>query len=227
MLADIVNTMFLYKRPTIGPSLDIAVGDTIGVQEFFQQGLYLVQNMGPNIVYMRMHHDDGTLFTLAPAIPISGQDETSYDNTPTTEGTFSGGTGYNAADVITMSDGSVVTVDHETLNVVDQFTVDSANSVGGVSPTDVLTQVSVTPAGGSGFTLTLDTDNIELRLKEMPLFPYGSGDMSSIPIQIGLRDVKNVTSGIQGGHPPDLKYLHSVCAAGESATLRATRLTKD
>lgn len=130
MLADIVNTMFLYKRPTVGPSIDISVTQAAGVQEFFQQGLYLIQNMGPNIAYIRMHHQ---------------------------------------------------------------------------------------PSGGT-FTMTI---------KEMPLFPYGSYDMSQIPIQIGLRDVKNVGTGLQGGHPPDLKYLHHICATGETATLRATRLTKD
>jgi len=130
MLADIVNTMLLYKRPTIGVSLDISVSATAGVQEFFQPGLYIMHNMGPNIAYMRMYQEGGS---------------------------------------------SKATV------------------------------------------------------KDMPLFPYGSQDMSSVCIQIGLRDVKNIPAngGLGGGHPPDFKFLHHICATGETATLRATRMTKD
>lgn len=227
MLSDIVNTIKLYKRPTIGPSLDVAVADALGVQEFFAPGLYIIQNMGPNIAYVRMHHDDGASFDAFPSVLIDGQDETSYDNVPVTEGTFVGGAGYNIADVITLSDQSLVTVDAEAANVVTQFTVDSGPSVGGVIDPTTLTQLSVTPVGGSGFTLTAESDNIIIRLLQMPLFPFGSGENSAIHVQIGLRDIKNVTTGIQGGHPPDLKFLHHICAATETATLRATRLTKD
>jgi len=122
--------MFLYKRPTIGPSLDISVSDSAAVQEFFTPGLYIIQNMGPNIAFVRMHRE------------------------------------------------------------------------------------------GSGGTFTMT-------IKEMPLFPFGSQENSAVFVQIGLRDVKNVSSGIGGGHPPDLKFLHHMCDAGETATLRATRITKD
>jgi hypothetical protein len=58
-----------------------------------------------------------------------------------------------------MSDGTVVTVDLVATGVISQFTVDSTLSRG-AGAADVLTQVSVTPAGGAGFTLTLDTDNV-------------------------------------------------------------------
>jgi hypothetical protein len=92
-------------------------------------------------------------------IPVDQQDETSYDNSPTSEGTFSGGTGYANNDVITLSDGSTVVVDNQTATVVDQFTITSTTSRGAVS-TDTLTQVSVAPAGGTGFSVTLDTDNV-------------------------------------------------------------------
>lgn len=91
--------------------------------------------------------------------PTDAQDETSYDNSPTTEGAFVGGSGYAAADVITLSDGTTITVDNETATVVDQFTVDSSASTGAVAAA-TLTQSSVAPSGGTGFTLTPDADNI-------------------------------------------------------------------
>lgn len=90
--------------------------------------------------------------------PIDAQDETSYDNSPTTEGVFVGGTGHSAADVITLSDGTTVTVDNETAGVVDQFTLDTSASTG-ADAGDVLTQSSST-GSGVGFTLTPDTDNV-------------------------------------------------------------------
>lgn len=95
------------------------------------------------------------------SIPVDGQDETFYDNSPSTEGSFSGGTGYANNDVITLSDGTTVVVDSQSAGVVTQFTVTSRYSRGAVS-TDTLTQVSVTPAGGSGFSLTLDADNVQI-----------------------------------------------------------------
>ncbi len=91
--------------------------------------------------------------------PTDAQDETSYDNSPTTEGAFVGGGSYNVADVITLSDGTTVTVDAEAGNVVTEFTVDSSASTGAVAAT-TLTQSSVAPTGGTGFTLTPDADNI-------------------------------------------------------------------
>lgn len=90
---------------------------------------------------------------------IDAQDETSYDNSPTTEGTFAGGTGYAVSDVITMSDNSLVTVDTLSGSAVLTFTVDSSEAYTSVSGT-ANTQVSVLPTGGTGFTLTPDTDNL-------------------------------------------------------------------
>ena len=62
-----------------------------------------------------------------------------------------------------MSDGSLVTMDAVGgSGEVTQFTVDSsAATVGGGAVAGVaITQVSVAPAGGTGFILTPDTDNI-------------------------------------------------------------------
>lgn len=93
-------------------------------------------------------------------IPINAQDETSYDNSPTTEGTFSGGSGHASPDVITLSDGTDITVDAvDGGGGVTQFTVDSSSSTG-AAPGDTLTQSSTT-GSGINFDLTPDEDNIE------------------------------------------------------------------
>ena len=95
---------------------------------------------------------------------IVGQDETSYDNTPVSEGVFVGGSGFVSSPgaddgaTITLSDGSVITIDNVTAGVVDQFTV---SQIG----TSVLTAAatisqSATTGAGTGFTLTPDADNL-------------------------------------------------------------------
>lgn len=95
---------------------------------------------------------DGIIF-----IPIDQQDETSYDNSPTSEGVFNGGTGYTASDSLTGNDGTVVTVDAVGSGIVTQFTIDSSASKG------VRNGVAITFTGGTGnddFTITPDTDNL-------------------------------------------------------------------
>jgi hypothetical protein len=96
--------------------------------------------------------------TTPRTVPTDAQGETNYDSSPTTEGSFVGGTGHANSDVITMSDGSTVTVDNQTAGVVDQFTVDSSASTGAVSG-QTLIQTGST-GGGIGFTLTLGDSNI-------------------------------------------------------------------
>jgi uncharacterized phage protein gp47/JayE len=99
-----------------------------------------------------------TAFTLAgPTIPIDAQDETSYDSSPVTEGSFVAGTGYTAADTLTMSDGSVVTVNTVSTGFVVTFTVDSSLSRGADGG------AALTATGGTGaddFTLTPLADNL-------------------------------------------------------------------
>lgn len=51
------------------------------------------------------------------------QDETNYDNSPASEGTFSGGTGYNEGEVIIITGGASVRVDAVSSGVVTEFTV--------------------------------------------------------------------------------------------------------
>ena len=93
------------------------------------------------------------------AVLIQGQDETFYDGSPVTEGTFAAGTGHVALDTITLSDGSVITVDAVGGGgEVTQFTVTTANDATTFSTGDTLTQAS-TSGVGVGFTLTPGTDN--------------------------------------------------------------------
>jgi hypothetical protein len=99
------------------------------------------------------------IFDDSRGIPINAQTHADYDNDPVAEGTFVGGSGYNVNDVITLTDGTEVTVTAESSNVVTGFTVDSSGSDGTVQLDDTLTQDSVAPAGGTGFTLTVSHAN--------------------------------------------------------------------
>lgn len=99
---------------------------------------------------------------------IDGQDETSYDNSPTTEGTFAGGTGHAVSDVITVTNGTTVTVDAvDGGNAVTQFTVDATADTGGNAATNTLSQTGTT-GSGTGFSLTLDTDNLRTAANQGP-----------------------------------------------------------
>ena len=95
----------------------------------------------------------------SPSTVVDAQDETSYDNSPTTEGVFSAGFGYNPAETITLDNNIIITVDATNLSAVQDFTVDSTGQTGDVSSGTTLTQVS-TSGTGSGFTLTVDDDNV-------------------------------------------------------------------
>jgi hypothetical protein len=102
---------------------------------------------------------DSTVEGFDDQIIIDAQDETSYDNSPTTEGSFVGGTGHAVSDILTMSDGSLVTVDAVTTGEVTQFTVDSSGAVGSV--TGVANTQLLTDGSGTGFTLTPEVDNLQ------------------------------------------------------------------
>lgn len=101
-------------------------------------------------------------------------DETDFDNSPTTEGTFAGGTGHAAGDVITLSDGSEVTVETVSAGVVTEFTITNS-SMALASLGDTLSQSSTTGSGVS-FSLTLDQDSLSnIILLDYPeLYLYGA-----------------------------------------------------
>lgn len=90
---------------------------------------------------------------------VDGQDETSYDNSPTTEGTFTAGTGHDVNDVITLASGAAVTVDAVSGGAVTEFTVDSSgqSTNSGFAAAD---NQSNSTGTGTGFALTPDEDNI-------------------------------------------------------------------
>ena len=88
------------------------------------------------------------------------QDETDYDADPEVEGVIeAGGTGYVATDTITITGGTVITVDAVSSGAVTEFTVDSSADTGGHSPNDILSQTS-TSGTGTGFQLRVRQWNI-------------------------------------------------------------------
>ena len=106
----------------------------------------------PDSIYVN-EGDEGT------TIPFNQQDETAYNDSPVSEGTFTGGTGHAVSDVLILSDGTRVRVDAvDTIGGVTEFTI-SSNSSNGAAFNDTLTQ-STTTGAGTGFSLTLDTNNI-------------------------------------------------------------------
>jgi hypothetical protein len=99
-----------------------------------------------------------TVESFDDMILIDAQDETSWNNTPTTEGTFGGGSGHAVSDILTMSDGSLITVDAVSTGTVTQFTVDSSNAV--ASEIAVPNTQLATDGSGTGFSMTPDIDNL-------------------------------------------------------------------
>lgn len=87
---------------------------------------------------------------------IDAQTHTSYDNSPTSNGSFFGGlSGHAVNDLITLSDDTIIEVDAVSGGVVTQFTVDASRS-------KVFSGLRVqvdTDGAGNAFTLTPDTDN--------------------------------------------------------------------
>lgn len=89
-----------------------------------------------------------------------GQDETNYDNSPVAEGIFVGGTGHAATDVLTLTDGSTITVDAVSSGVVTEFTV-TTSGLGPVTSSTIILQLS-SDGSGVDFTLSPGGDNIRL-----------------------------------------------------------------
>ena len=121
--------------------------------------------------------DSGSTSYTGSGFIIDAQDETSYDNSPSTEGTFDGGTGHAVSDVITLRGGAEITVDAVSSGVVTQFTVSSRDSVGGRSAADVQDQISTT-GSGTGFSLTLDTDNLVTEIRSTYVLLDGDTDVN-------------------------------------------------
>ena len=152
----IVNSGGTATAPTGGyQTIDLNNGN--GAQPYYSGWTYGADTSGDGLKGMWEYHKD---LSGHGSVLVDAQDETSYDNSPTTEGSFTGGTGYSTSDSLTMSDGSTVTVDNQTGGVVDQFTVDATTSTGSLKPGDTLTATGGT---GTGFTLILDDDNLRAK----------------------------------------------------------------
>ena len=93
-----------------------------------------------------------------PFLTVEGQDETDFDNVAP-NGTFFGGSGYVIGEVLTMSDGSTITVDNEAGNVITEFTITTRSTTSFPTSGTVHTTVSSTLAGNDDFTLTTDDNN--------------------------------------------------------------------
>ena len=93
--------------------------------------------------------------TVTALTTIATQDETNY------AASFTAGTGYSGGDVVTLTDGTKVTIDNAPGGIPDQFTVTSATTIGITGDLATLSQVGATvPAGaGAGFALTQQLAN--------------------------------------------------------------------
>jgi hypothetical protein len=93
---------------------------------------------------------------------IAAQDETDFDGVSANEGTFAGGTGYAISDVITLSDGSTITVDNATISTIvhqDDSDFDGAGSNGSyVGGTDYLIGDIITMTDGTVVQVTAAGD---------------------------------------------------------------------
>lgn len=93
-------------------------------------------------------------FTVNDVSTIVGQTEADF------AASFTAGSGHAPADVITMDDGSTITVVTETAGVIDTFTV-TTNSTSGLTENATISQASTTGTG-VGFDMTLADANQEI-----------------------------------------------------------------
>lgn len=116
---------------------------------------------------------------VASLSTVSGQNETAYGGGETA-GSFGGGTGHAVSDQITLSDGTVVTVDAEAAGVVTEFTITTPSTSGSANGT-LLSQTG-TDGSGVNFSLSQKTDNqgvFGASLKETAEVPVG--EYSALP----------------------------------------------
>jgi len=149
-----------------------------GETSFYASGFALARHNFPvdTRARIRLYADinqTGAINYDSGAILLDGQTQADFDNSPTTEGTFSGGTGHAVSDVITLSDGSSVTVNAVSGGAVTQFTLSTANADGNVVEGVAVTQTSTT-GSGINFSLTPDEDNVTGALLTSVTIPWGA-----------------------------------------------------
>ncbi|NIL98398.1 MAG: hypothetical protein GTO62_15030, partial [Planctomycetales bacterium] len=162
---------------------------------------------------LRVTWDGGSSF------PIDGQDETSYDSSPASEGSFVGGDGvgataYAVAEVITLSDGSMVTVNAVNVNGdVTAFTIDSTNSSGATAG-DTLTQ-SASTGTGTDFQLTVQDDNVEFNR----LDPDGLGGIDLTEGGMNYRFTLRAGADLDGASVAMTVYTGAMGGTSSSASV--------
>jgi len=98
--------------------------------------------------------------TVTGLTTVASQDETSFNDTPTTEGTFTAGTGHTAGNLVTLSDGSTITIDAATISTIqfqDETDFDGAGSNGtylGAAIAGYFTGDTITMSDGSVVRIT-------------------------------------------------------------------------
>ncbi len=166
----------------------MVAGDIVVIRNAEQQeynGPFAITNISTNAY-------DYTV-SGSPATPATGhpngrvvdlQVGVDYDNSPTTEGVFEGGSGHVIFDTITLESDITVLVLAETSGVVTNFRVDSIPEQGpDVRVNQRLAQVS-TDGSGVGFSITPDVDNFENDILASGAFISGltdvNGDISRV-----------------------------------------------
>lgn len=145
-------------------------------------------------------------FDVTELTTIAAQDETNFDSTPANEGSFAAGTGHAAGDVITLSDGSTVTVDAASISTIKFQTNANFDGVGsngtyaqgsGYILGDFIalqdgTVLQVTSIGGSGeatgFKITESTSETNINSGDTILQASTSGGGSSFSITLGTNN---------------------------------------
>jgi hypothetical protein len=187
----------------------------------------------------------GTATTPAVITPtsfstVAAQDETDYDGAGS-NGTFTAGSGYGVSDTITLSDGTVITVDavgSVTGGDVTEFTV-TTPSTSGHANNATLSQSS-TSGGGTSFDVTQGDDNQGIfagamkQIAEVPIGDYselpsdpvsttdsGSGSGATFNVDWGVLAV-TVTEGGEG-----YTSAPAVSFTGGSGSTATSSLTDD
>lgn len=135
------------------------------------------------------------------------QTQANYDGVGN-NGSFDGGTGYGVGEVITLSNGSQITVVSETSGEVTAFTIDSPGTT--VATGDVLVQSS-TSSGGTDFALTVGSNNISRRGFG---FFVKDGSNQWQPLQGTVAPFNNVPTATAAG-----EYWFKTTSIGQGASL--------
>jgi hypothetical protein len=148
-------------------------------------------------------------------------------------GTFSGGLGYVASDLITLSDGTVVEVDTVTADedqIVTHFTINSDSTTPIIVDHPTLTQTSTT-GSGTGFSLTLGTANQRIEESHykqtssvnegvytvLPSNPVTTTTSASFVIDWGVKSVVMTNNGNEYSLTPSVSFT-----GGTGTTASAT-----